>query len=283
MPLEAVRDCAAKVAPAVSGIKDLGAQCPQLEESLQALGLQRMLYDGWQEHLNRDALQDLVQLARQYGGSKPGDSPNLAALPGILKALEREQTPLPKSWWDAVKAWFKIWWSQHSDSLNWLERWLERVGRSTTLFDVISYSLVAIVLMAAVAVIANELKAGGSFRRGRRVRRTVPGLNPAADISDADAGESGALTERLTALLRTLVARLVQTRRLETERSLTHRELVARGVFDSESQRAVFAAVAGAAESIVYGANGPAAEQLSGVLHEGRVLLSQLSDAPGAP
>jgi hypothetical protein len=33
----------------------------------------------------------------------------------------------------------------------------------------------------------------------------------------------------------------------------------------------------------VYGANGPAAEQLSGVLHEGRVLLSQLSDAPGAP
>ena len=70
----------------------------------------------------------------------------------------------------------------------------------------------------------------------------------------------------------------MQTGRLETERSLTHRELVTRSTFDDESQRAVFAAVAGTAESILYGPQDAAQERLDTVMDEGRALLTQLSD-----
>jgi hypothetical protein len=83
-------------------------------------------------------------------------------------------------------------------------------------------------------------------------------------------------------LLRELVSRLVQTRRLDRERSLTHRELVARSAFDSETQRAAFATVAGTAESIVYGPRGATLEDLNTALSGGHTLLAQITNSPGA-
>jgi hypothetical protein len=277
-PIDVVRDCAAETSSAVSGIKDLGTACPQLENALQSLGFAPILYDGWRGRLNRDALRDLASLAEEYGGAKPGVSPDPAALPGILKALARERTTLPRSWWDVLKAWL----AQHTDVLNRLDRWLERIGGSTSLFHAISYSLVALVLIAAAAVLVNEMRAGGAGRWQRR-RKSSAHASGAAVVSEDAAGlEPGASAERLTALLRALVRRLMQTGRLETERSLTHRELVARSAFDDESQRAVFATVAGAAESILYGPQGGAPERLNTVLDEGRALLTQLSDPSSA-
>jgi hypothetical protein len=277
-PIDVVRDCAAETSSAVSGIKDLGTACPQLENALQSLGFAPILYDGWRGRLNRDALRDLASLAEEYGGAKPGVSPDPAALPGILKALARERTTLPRSWWDVLKAWL----AQHTDVLNRLDRWLERIGESTSLFHAISYSLVALVLIAAAAVLVNEMRAGGAGRWQRR-RKSSAHASGAAVVSEDAAGlEPGASAERLTALLRALVRRLMQTGRLETERSLTHRELVARSAFDDESQRAVFATVAGAAESILYGPQGGAPERLNTVLDEGRALLTQLSDPSSA-
>jgi hypothetical protein len=73
-----------------------------------------------------------------------------------------------------------------------------------------------------------------------------------------------------------LVERLLQTGRLRAERSLTHRELVSRSTFDDESQRAAFAAVAGTAESILYGPRPAQADELRQVLRQGEVLLAQM-------
>jgi hypothetical protein len=275
-PVDIVRDCAAKASPAIAGIKGLGAACPDLAEALKALGLTPMLSDGWQEQINTDALRDLANLAEGYGGSGPRVSLDVAALPGILKDLQRERTPLSESWWDALKAWL----AHHSSVLSGLERWLGRLGQSTTLFNLISYSLVALVLMAAVAVIVNELKVSGARWRRRGAAAAV--LNPAGAGVDSGALQPGTLGDGLAELLRALVSRLMQTRRLGTERSLTHRELVTHSTFDNESQRAAFAAVAGTAESILYGARGAAPDELNKVLLEGRTLLAQLSDTSSA-
>jgi hypothetical protein len=275
-PVDVVRDCAAKASPAIAGIKDLGAACPDLAEALKSLGLTPMLSDGWQEQINTDALRDLANLAEGYGESRPRISLDVAALPGILKALQREQTPLSQSWWDAFKAWLTHHWS----ALSGLERWLGRLGESRTLFTLISYGLVALVLMAAVAVIVNELKVSGAGSRRRRTAASA--VNPAAAGVDSAGLQSGALADGLAELLRALVSRLMQTRRLAAERSLTHRELVTHSTFDDESQRAAFAAVAGTAESILYGAHGAAPDELNKALLEGRSLLAQLSDTSSA-
>jgi hypothetical protein len=277
-PIDVLRACAASASGTISGIKDLNAACPQLEGALQSLGLEQILYDAWR--LNNDALRDLAELAEDYGGSRPAGGPDAAALPDILKTLEREQTPSAKSWWDAFRAWLRTWLTRHSDALTWLDRWLERLEQSMNVVNVITYSLITLVLIAAAAVIVNELKASGSLRR-RRGRRAPAANEPSSAAATSDSGrlESLAPAERLKALLRMLVSRLLQTRRLKTERSLTHRELVAQSIFDDESQRVVFARVAGSAEAILYGPDGAAPDQLDRVIQEGQTLLAQLPDS----
>jgi hypothetical protein len=279
-PLKVIRECAAKVPGEVSGIKNLDAACPGLEDAILALKVDRMLYDGWREQLDRNSLNDVATLAEPYDESKPTGGPDAAALPDILKSMAREQAPVAKSWWEAFKAWLNTWFQSHDpDSLSWLDRWLEGLRQSAGLLSVVLYSLIGLVVIAAGWLVFNELKAAGLMGRGRG--RPAPVNSPGAAPSDAANlnSEPIALAERVAALLRLLVSRLMQTGRLKSERSLTHRELVTLSVFDSEMQRAVFAAVAGSAESILYGAHSVPAERLDSVLRDGQVLLSQLPDS----
>ncbi len=272
-PIEVLRGCAARASPELSGIKRLGAECPGLEGALEGLGLPEILYDGWRERLNRDALRDLANLTDDYGGSRPKDAPDVAALPGILQTLTRAQTAQP-SWRDAFKAWLRSW--------NWLDRWLDGINGSVTLTKLISYSLIALVLLAAAAVVVNEFKAAGAVRGARDGARAAA-RRAAAAAAAAVVPEPSTPADTLAALLGRLVERLMQTRRLDSERSLTHRELVARSVFDSDAQRTAFARVACSAESILYGPRSAAPPGLDAVLEEGRTLLAQLSAPAPAP
>jgi hypothetical protein len=279
-PLKVIRDCAATAPAEATGIKNLDAACPGLEAAILTLTIDRMLYDGWRERLNRHSLDDVATLAEPYGESKPAGGPDAAALPDILKSMAKEQAPVARSWWDAFKDWLSTWFQSHGpDSLSWLDRWLEGLQQSAVLLNVVLYSLIGLVVIAAGWLVLNELKAAGLLGRGggRPAPVNAPGAAPG---DSAILGfESMTLAERLAALLRLLVSRLMQTGRLKSERSLTHRELVTLSVFDSEAQRAVFAAVAGSAESILYGAHGVPAERLDSVLRDGQMLLSQLPDS----
>ena len=281
-PLDIVRDCAAKTPAQVSGVKNLNAACPGLEDALRALELDRMLFDGWRERLNRDSLRDVARLADGYGGSMPAASPEVSALKGVLESLAREQTPMPKSWWDAFRAWLDSWLKSHDvDSLSWLDRWLERIRQSATVLNAILYSLIGMVLIAAAWVVVNELKAAGLIGSERN-KAEAAALDANAAGVGARAEEPIAPADRLRGLLALLVKRLVQAGRLTGERSLTHRELVLRSAFDGESQRAVFAGVAQAAESFLYGAQSGSPEHLDSVLQRGEALLARLSDSSSA-
>jgi hypothetical protein len=279
-PIDVVRDCAATVPAISTGIRDMSAACPGIEEAIRSSGLEPLLYDGWRQRLSRDALRDVVGLRDAYGGSAPSQPVDSAALAGVLRDLSREQSRVPPTWWEAFKAWLHEWLrSHHAGSLTWLDRWLDSLQRSLTVLNVLSYSLLGLVLIAAAIIIVNEMRAAGLIHRrrprpGGAVRRPAPA--PAA--ADAPA-ESLPLGDRLSSLLRLLVARLMQTGRLQSERSLTHRELVARARLDSEAQRLAFAAVAFTAESLLYGGVDAQPERLSSVLREGRTLLAELPDS----
>jgi len=276
-PIDIVDDCVAKSPVEVSGIKDLAAACPGLETALQALGLDRMLYDGWREHLNRDSLRDAAALRESYRGSMPSTRPTVSSLGGILDSIAREQVRVPESWWDTFTAWLRAWFERHdADPLSWLDHWLERIQQSPTLLHFILYSLIGLALILAVWVVVNELKAAG----------VGGGRNPpvrARDLRRPDSGdiaEPVAPADQLSALLRSLVRRLMNAGRLKAERALTHRELILGSSFDSESQRAAFAAVAATAESALYGREGVPSEHLGAVLRQGHALLAELPDSP---
>jgi len=281
-PLDIVRDCAQTASPGLSGVKSLEAACPELDDALAALGLDDVLMDGWRLSLSAHALRDLAALQERYNGSKRQASLNAAILPGILEALKREQGPTPESWWSSFTGWLKerlahsdAWWAR------WLNRWLDwvtRVQPSMTPSKMITYSLGILVVLAAVVVMLLELKAAGVLRR--RARNVATNSRVTASGAPAGTGMGQlAIADGLAELLRLLVARLLQTGRLQAHRNLTHRELVARSAFDNESQRTAFAAVASAAECLLYGPKSAAPKQLAGVIEKGRSLLAQLSNS----
>jgi hypothetical protein len=285
-PLDVVRECAAAASPTVSGLKNLNAVCPQLDAALTALGLDEVLYEGWRDKVNAHALQDAVILAVRYSDSKPQRSLDEGVLRGILGSFKTQQQP-PHSWWQALQGWFRRWLAHSNSSLaGWLnrfwDRWLSHVEVSPSLLKVFAYGLTVLVVVAAIVVIIRELNAAGLARRLGGVTRTRAARR-GASLSSGSGAEFAPAASGVAGLLRALVQKLLQSGRLKVERSLTHRELIARSAFDSEAQRSAFAGVARTAESLLYGPHGAAPDVLEQVTRRGQALLLQLSNSTGPP
>jgi hypothetical protein len=287
VPLDTLRDCAKTASPTLYGLKDLGAVCPELQAALGTLGLDAILYEGWRDKLNVHALQDVIDLSEHYSGPRWHGAPDTAALPAILQALKDEQAPPVVSWWHSFKNWIKQW-LEHSDSsiAKWIKHLFERVLDTTNVSPGFLQAFVYIVTiltgLAAAVVIVREFKAAGIGSRFRRIRSA---LNSAQDSFKLPPTDRQASADENTpaGLLRALVKRLLQTGRLTTERSLTHRELIAKTSFDTDAQKTVFANVARTAESILYGPAPAPPESLETVTRQGRELLLQLSETASAP
>jgi hypothetical protein len=287
VPLDTVRECATTASPALYGLKGLSAVCPELPAALGTLGLDKILYEGWQDKLNVHALHDLIDLSERYSGPRWHGAPDISTVPGILQALKDEQAPPVVSWWNSFKNWIKQW-LEHSDSriAKWIKHLFERVLVTTNVSPAFLQTFVYVVTiltgLGAVFVIVRELKTAGIGRRFRRVRSTLNATENS--LSPPPTNEESSADENTPAgVLRALVKRLLQTGRLTTERSLTHRELIARTSFDSDTQKIVFANVARTAETILYGAKPAAPEFLETVTRQGRELLLQLSVTARAP
>ena len=279
-PLEVVRQCAVTASPTFNGVKALEAVCPGLQDALASTGFDKILIEGWQEKINAHALAELGGLAERY--SRPQwRAPDTASLSKALESLQ-EQAPKSSSWWQSFKSWLRNWLSRSDSALaSWLNRLLDRWSAqsdvSVTLLKVITYCLAALVVIAAVVIVVREIRA---VRLGRRARRVLQAnsSNVIAPETDLEAGfVPGSGTDALAVLLRALVKRLLELGRLRADRSLTHRELVVRSVFESAEQRAAFADVAYGAESNFYGPRDRAPNPSEAVKRRGEALLAHLA------
>jgi hypothetical protein len=131
----------------------------------------------------------------------------------------------------------------------------------------------------AIGVIYNELRAAGLLRKRPVVQDDA--VKAAAGLESADAADLDALSadRKASMLLRMLVATLVRSGRLRTERGLTYRELSARANFDDAQQREAFRRVATLAERTVYGGREITAEEVEPVVAVARALDTQLRGA----
>lgn len=279
-PLDLVRKCADSAPPTLSGVKALEGVCPGLQGALDGTGFDKILIEGWQEKINAHALAELGGLAERYSRST-WHAPDTASLPKALESLQ-EQAPKISSWWQSFKTWLKNWLSRSDSALaSWLnrllDRWSAKTDVSVTFLRIITYCLTALVVIAAVVIVIREIRA---LRVGRRARNALHGKSSNAITRESDFEPqlfSGSASDALAVLLRALVKRLLQLGRLRADRSLTHRELVVRSVFESEEQRAAFAAVAYGAESNFYGPRDRSPDSSDAVKSRGEALLAQLA------
>ena len=241
------------------------------------------LPDGWHETLRPDALRDIATLEQRYL-QRPSQAPDGAGLDAILEQLTSEQIKPQQSWWDMAMAWLRSWFSTPAEgSGSWLDELLERLGQSRDLITLMTYVLLAVAVIGALAFIFNELRVAGVLSR-----RMPPASRRLADAPGEDATtgpgdfDTAALADQPAILLRLLVAQLAARGILTTERSLTHRELVARAALPDAQSQTRFARVSQLAERVLYGHGAMDDGQVRDVVIDGRNLLQQLQAAGDA-
>jgi hypothetical protein len=275
---------APKAPTAPAGIDELRPVCPDLEHAIIGSPLADQLPEHWQEWLDRSAIADISWLMHRYQPSQPLSAvPRVSTLYQVAQTLSQPQQQ--RSWWQELKDWLRQLLSPApSSSGSWLTRWLPQLALPQLLMRTILYGLLGAILGMALWIVWGELKAAGVGSGAARVaaKRALPlasaGSAQPLTLEDVDAAP---LRERPALLLRLLVQALLQSGRLSTERSLTHRELGVRSAFDDPQQHSRFVRLSLLAERQLYGPNAPAAgaapePQIDYALTAGRQLYAQL-------
>jgi hypothetical protein len=278
--LDTLVRCAASDSPPAQGLAALQAECPELEVALSELHFAESLQDNWRDSLTRDELNDLIALAQRYQTHQQSAAPALSALPDIFSELRSQQPAQPKSWWQAFKEWLRSFYTERPKArdASWLTRWFEKFRPSAAVTHTLVYALLGLVVVAAITVVINELRAAGILKR--REKRIKPAkvsvlalpdqaLSPIRDLDSAPLHDQPAI------LLGMLVSRLLDSGRLSVERFLTHRELAMQATFATGNERERFAQVARLAEHLLYGPDNTPDEQVLHTVNEGRALLQQ--------
>jgi hypothetical protein len=287
--IDYLKDCLTRLpARPKPGLENLQPSCPQLEQTLVNAGVADQLPEHWRKQLAPKGLRDIQALLERYQGDPPAVVPRTDTISEIAQAL-RAKEPAP-GWWQKVRDWLRHLLEPQSGSDSGL---LKRVvngilnALSSRVQLVLFYASVALVVALLGFILWRELRlagVGGRAGRGRTRGQTLglPGA-PSGSLTLADL-ERCALSERPALLLRLLVQALVQSGRLGSDRTLTHRELIARAGFDSPDQRRQFGGISLLAERQLYGRGLPADvdADFERALLEGRQLYSQLHSAGSA-
>jgi hypothetical protein len=278
--LATLDQCAARAPGDSTGGVALEAQCPGIGAALAELGYAPALPPDWVDHLGIAGLRDLARLAHQDREPR-ATTPDTAPVAAILRQLDQEQQVRPKrSWWTVLMDKLGSWFARgQPTSVPWLDRLLERMAGAVDFMQVLSYTLLAIVVAIIGYYAIRELRASGVLQRRGDEQRG--GAMPApAGVAPTPDLETAALHEQPALLLRLLVARLRARGELQQDRSLTHAELIAHSAFRDADSRHRFERVTRLAERVLYGAGKPDPAQVVEVVGEGRKLLVQI-EGPG--
>jgi hypothetical protein len=253
--------------------------CPGLAQAVAELPAAGSLSQPLDQQTTPNQLHDLRALLGSYR-SPPASVErfDFAALPELLaRTLQVEPTP-PVSWWQRFKDWLaqKLRGSGESD-YRWLTEFLKSLDPPEWLADLILRASVAVILLLALAIVVNELRAASLtswLQRRSRTQRTsrVPAPIGAArltwkDVTNLPPGQQPA------ALLRLVLQELIERGLLPDDKSLTNSEMLARLGAAARAHAAPFAELATAADAVLFGSRAVVAAQLAPLHHAAHAIV----------
>ena len=281
-PLDVIDSCIDSATEEATGLTKLEEDCPGLTSALEQSGYLALLSTASRDQLDVYDLQDLLQVDDWYGDAA-GDDLDVAKLGPVLESLRGQQPERPQTWFERFKRWLRSLLERRSsgEQDDWLSRWLSEVDIPDAIAKAILYGAIMLIVGLALAVVANELRVAGILRKRRGLQDESAATGAVLGASDQPGDLSSLpLDRQASLLLRMLVATLVKSGRLKTERSLTHRELCMRAAFDNAQQRESFRRVAALAERTVYGTGEVPAADVQPIVAAAQALDAELRGAP---
>jgi hypothetical protein len=279
--LDVIDDCSGSAHEDTYGLTDLESECPGLTRALEEARYLPLLSAAVRDQLDVSQLSDLLTVDDWYHQQEARDI-DVGTLGPVLDSLRAQEPERPVGWWQRFMRWLRaLLERRQGDPDNWLSRWLDDLDVSEAIARTILIAAMVLLIGVAIAVLLNELRVAGILRQRPVVRD--PAVDVAASgVASGDVTNLDALSadRKAPLLLRMLVATLVRSGRLRTERSLTYRELCTRATFDDTQQLDCFRRVAALAERTVYGNDEVSAEEVEPVVAAARALDAQLRGVP---
>ena len=280
--LDVIDQCSESADEETIGLTAFEEECPGVTRALEQSGYLPLLSSASRDELDGYDLSDLLFVDYWDEEAAADRDVDVATLGPILESLRAQTAERPLTWLERFKRWLRSMLERSDGSPdNWFTRWLDETRISDFVATVILYTALVLILGLTIFVIVNELRAAGVFRKRNQTEFDPIAGSGAAALEDAAADfDTLSVDRKASMLLRMLVATLIQSGRLRTERSLTHRELCARAKFDDARQRESFQRVAALAERTVYGSGEVPAEEVEPIVAAARDLDAQLRGAP---
>lgn len=277
-PRQVLDECIETLDPGVVGLEDMEEACPGLEAALQQLGIAALMPADQHGLLTRNGLINLRSLLERYEQPPERGELGIDSVRSVLESLrEPVEAERSLSWYERFKRWLRGAIDEQEEQANpWLRRWLDEHPVSQTVQLVLFYGVILLVVMLALLIIVNEVRAARAGRRKSRVAAAATDLQGALASALLEAQSRG---EQASVLLRMLIATLVKTGRLHSAHSLTHRELMMQARFDDSAQRESFRRVTQLAEHEIFSGKEISGEDLADAVRAGRNLDAQLNGA----
>jgi hypothetical protein len=263
--------------------------CPGLAQAVAELPAAGSLSQPLDQQTTPNQLRDLRTLLGSFRSPPAGvERFDFAGLPELLaRTLEVRPAP-PASWWQRFKDWLaqKLRGSDKSD-YRWLTEFLKSLDPPEWLADLILRASVAVILLLALVVVVNELRAANLtswLQRRSRTQRTsrAPAATGAArlawkDVTSLPPGLQPA------ALLRLVLQELIERGLLPDDQSLTNKEMLARLGAAARALAVPFAELAAAADAALFGNRAVAAAQLAPLQQAARVIVGTAPSSGAGP
>lgn len=284
--LAAIDSCIPKLDAALDvGYERIVVRCPALAPSLERSGWAAWLPAGWKEARNELSAGSLAELrtlvARELAAPVPGGPrPSVAHLNEVLMGLggpgHRND-----SLWARFRAWLRtvVDRNHKPGEGSWLDRMIQRSGRSQTAVELLIYGGLCLVVLLAGLIVVNELRAAGfvrSRKRERAARSQAQAVAPAR-LSWADV-DRVPLSDKPRLLLELVVSQLTATRRLPPAGAMTVLELTRCVQLDEAVDRERLQELARAAERTRFSAASLAPQAVEAAVAQGRELLQRLEE-----
>lgn len=242
-------------------IQNLTDVCPQFAAELATHPLGQLIEDNTLEDFSVEQLHNLRRLIEAYKNPQLDTAQlDFANLDTLLETILVTQASPKESWWERFKAWLKERFvPQDSAEEDWLIKFLKTYSLPDWLAEILWRVVIVLIVGMGILVVVNELRhAGirrwlrsrpaGMFSRVKAARR-----QPVSALSGWNTLATLWGREKLIALLRVMIAALIEAGRLPDNKSCTNREFLKHLRRTDTLQAGAFEKVLLYAEDCVYG------------------------------
>lgn len=281
--LTVIDDCVRQLDPSLDvGYQRIAARCPNLAPTLATSPWAAWLPRDWNQssnELSADGLSELHTLLTRATSIAPVARPLRTDRIGALLATLAPKEPPRLGWWERFKSWLRGLLTPHPRPTDpgWLRRLFGDVGVPQAVLTGIVWAALAMVIVLAGAIVANEARVAGLLgrMRGRSAYGSGAGAAATPSVASQDL-EHASLSQQPRLLLELIAMRLGEQGRLPPARALTVSELVRAARVSDAADRARLQALGAACEWVRFSDREVPPRTLAEALARGRELLAAL-------